>query len=173
MEGQAHDEAAAEGGGLSTRSVELFFGLFMLAVGGIVIFDSVRLGHQWASDGPQSGYFPWLTGCALALAGGWIAAMSLVRWRSMAGDVFVSWERLKPVLSMLLPTAAFVIAIAFLGIYVSAAIFITAFMMWQGRYSLLRSATVGISIPVVMFALFELWFLVPLPKGPLLRMLGY
>ena len=173
MEGHPQDEAAAEGGGLSTRSVELFFGLFMLAIGGIVILDSVRLGYGWASDGPESGYFPFLTGVALALSGTWISAMALVRWKAMAGNTFVSWQALKPVLHMLLPTVAFVIAIAFLGLYVSAAIFITAFMMWQGRYGILRAATVGVSIPVILFLLFEVWFLVPLPKGPLERMLGY
>jgi hypothetical protein len=166
------DEAAPERG-LATRWVELFFAFLMLAVGGIVIFDSVRIGAQWASDGPQAGYFPWLVGCALALAGGWMAATTLWRWKALQGDVFVSWARLKPVLAMLLPTIAYVVVIAILGIYVASAIFIAAFMMWQGRYGPVRALAVGISIPVVMFALFEMWFLVPLPKGPLERMLGY
>ena len=174
MAQDAHDEAAArEGGGLATRWVELFFALLMLAVGGIVIVDSVRIGAQWASDGPQAGYFPWLVGCALALAGGWTVAATLRRWKALEGDVFVTRARLKPVLAMLLPTIAYVVVIAFLGIYVASAIFIAAFMVWQGHYALVRALAVGISIPVVMFALFEMWFLVPLPKGPLERMLGY
>ena len=112
-------------------------------------------------------------GCALALAGGWIAVTTLLRWKALEGDVFVSWARLKPVLAMLLPTIAYVVVIAFLGIYVASALFIAAFMIWQGRYSIVKAFAVGISIPVVMFALFEIWFLVPLPKGPLERLLGY
>jgi hypothetical protein len=33
--------------------------------------------------------------------------------------------------------------------------------------------SVAIGVPVAMFLLFEIWFLVALPKGPLERMLGY
>jgi putative tricarboxylic transport membrane protein len=171
--GNTGDEAAATRGGLATRWVELVFALLMLVVGGIVIFDSARIGAQWGSDGPQAGYFPMLTGSALSLAGGWLAATTLLRWKARADEVFVSWERLKPVLAMLLPTIAYVVVIAFLGIYVASAIFIGAFMVWQGRYRLLPAVGIGVAIPAVMFALFELWFLVPLPKGPLERMLGY
>ena len=46
----------------STRWVELVFGLLIAFGGGVVIYDSVRIGAKWASDGPQAGYFPWLTG---------------------------------------------------------------------------------------------------------------
>ena len=175
MSAQIPPEAAApeSGGGLRTRWVELVFGLLIAFAGGVVIYDSVRIGAQWASDGPQAGYFPWLTGCALALSGGWIAASTLWRWKTMREDVFVSWAKLKPVLSMLLPTIAFVILIKLIGMYVAAAIFIAGFMIWQGRYSLLKALSVAVIMPVLVFLLFEIWFLVPLPKGPLERMLGY
>ena len=82
-------------------------------------------------------------------------------------------EDAMPVLEMLLPTIAYVVAIHFLGIYVSSAIFIAAFMVWQGRYRIVTAVGIGVTIPVLLFALFEIWFLVPLPKGPLERMLGY
>jgi len=173
MEGNAQDEAAAREGGLTTRWVELVFGLLILLGGSVVMWDSARIGAQWASDGPQAGYFPWLTGAALALSGGWVAAMTIVRWKRIGDEVFVSWARLRPVLEMLLPTIAYVVAIHFLGIYVSSAIFIAAFMVWQGRYRIVTAVGIGVTIPVLLFALFEIWFLVPLPKGPLERMLGY
>ena len=173
MEGEPQPDGEAAGGGLSTRSVELVFALLLLAAGSVVVFDSVRIGHQWGTDGPQSGYFPFLTGLALALSGLWLAASTLWRWKAQAADVFVSRDRLKPVLSMLLPTIAYVVLIAIVGIYVASAVFIGAFMVWQGRYGILRSAAVGVAIPVLLFLLFEVWFLVPLPKGPLERMLGY
>jgi hypothetical protein len=32
---------------------------------------------------------------------------------------------------------------------------------------------VGIAAPLVLFLMFEQWFLVPLPKGPIEAMLGY
>ena len=165
--------AAPRAGGLSTRWVELFFALLMVAIGAVVVFDSMRIGAQWGSDGPQAGYFPWLVGVALGLAGCWLAVATVLRWKARAGEVFVSWERLRPVLAMLLPTIAYIALIAFLGIYVASAIFIAGFMLWQGGYRLLPAVGIGVAIPLVMFALFEIWFLVPLPKGPLEHLLGY
>jgi hypothetical protein len=32
---------------------------------------------------------------------------------------------------------------------------------------------VSVVIPIILFLLFEVWFLVPLPKGPVENMLGY
>jgi putative tricarboxylic transport membrane protein len=176
MDAKTPDEAAAVStsrGGLATRWVELVFGLLIAFGGGVVIYDSVRIGAQWGIEGPQAGYFPWLTGSALALAGVWISASTLWRWKQLRGEVFVTWAKLKPVLAMLLPTIAFVILIRLLGIYVASALFISAFMMWQGHYKLLPTLGVSLGVPLVVFLLFEKWFLVPLPKGPIEQMLGY
>jgi hypothetical protein len=159
--------------GLTTRCVELVVALGIIAGGAVVIYDSIRIGAEWASDGPQAGYFPYLTGWALALAGIWIATSTLWRWRKLEGQVFVSWANLKPVLSMLLPTIAFVVLLRWIGIYAAAAIYIAAFMLWQGKYRLLPALAVSLGMPIAVFMLFELWFLVPLPKGPIERMLGY
>jgi hypothetical protein len=38
-------------------------------------------------------------------------------------------------------------------------------MVWQGKYSYLKSALVASSISSALFVLFEIWFLLPLPKG--------
>ena len=32
---------------------------------------------------------------------------------------------------------------------------------------------VAVGVPLVLFVMFEIWFLVPLPKGPLERLLGF
>ena len=74
---------------------------------------------------------------------------------------------------MLVPTVGFVVLIGFLGIYVAAAIFIAFFMCWLGNYSLVKAIPVGVAIPIVLFWLFEIAFLIPLPKGPLEVALGY
>ena len=74
---------------------------------------------------------------------------------------------------MLAPTVGFVVLIEFLGIYVAAAIFISFFMVWLGRYSLIKAIPVGVAVPAALFWLFEIMFLIPLPKGPLEAALGY
>jgi hypothetical protein len=59
------------------------------------------------------------------------------------------------------------IGIPRLGIYVASAIFIFAFMMVVGREAILKSLGVSVITPTLLFLMFEKWFLVPLPKGPL------
>ena len=63
--------------------------------------------------------------------------------------------------------------LASIGIYVAGALFI-AFFMWRlGKYPLHIAAPVSVLIPVALFFLFEVWFLISLPKGPLETALGY
>ena len=46
--------------------------------------------------------------------------------------------------------------------------------MWRfGQDSLARGAVVGIAVALALFLMFEVWFLVPLPKGPVESLLGY
>jgi hypothetical protein len=137
------------------------------------VYDSHRVGAEWGSDGPQSGYFPNMIGWALAASGGWVALSTILQWRKLAGKVFVSHADLRPVLTMLLPTIGYVALIAFIGISVASAIYIAGFMILQGKYKVLPAAVVSISVPAAIFVLFEIWFLVPLPKGPVERMLGF
>jgi hypothetical protein len=86
---------------------------------------------------------------------------------------FVSRDRFIPVLSVLLPTIAYVIGIALVGIYVSSAIFMAGFMRVAGKFGWLSSLAVSIGTALFLFWLFELQFLVSLPKGPLENLLGY
>jgi hypothetical protein len=46
-------------------------------------------------------------------------------------------------------------------------------MRWIGRHSWALILLVAVGVPVVAFLVFEVWFLVPLPKGPLETQLGY
>ena len=165
------EETAA--GGVTTRWMELIVALALVAIGALVIYDSHRVGIEWADDGPRAGYFPNIIGWILTMAGGWIVVTTIAKWKALAGSMFVSRAELKPVLQMLVPTAIYIAVIAVAGIYVASAVFIAVFMRWQGHYRWPITLGVSISVPLVIFGLFEIWFLVPLPKGPLERLLGF
>ena len=51
--------------------------LFLLA--GVVLFDAVRLGFGWGSDGPKSGFFPFWLAVIAMLACAAIAAQAARR----------------------------------------------------------------------------------------------
>ena len=76
-------------------------------------------------------------------------------------------------LGLFIPSMIYVVATYFIGIYVASALFIGAFMYWHGRFAWTKIIPVSLSVPVVVFLLFEVWFLVPLPKGPLETLIGY
>jgi hypothetical protein len=77
------------------------------------------------------------------------------------------------VLALLVPTIIYIAAMAFIGIYVSSAVYLVYFMRLLGRYRWRTIVPIAIGIPFILFVLFEIWFLVPLPKGPLEDWLGY
>jgi len=74
---------------------------------------------------------------------------------------------------VLLPSILYVLAIQYLGIYVASALFIGVFMWWQGKFRLIKILPVSLGVAVALFLMFEIWFQVALPKGPLEAMFGY
>jgi len=76
------------------------------------------------------------------------------------------------VLTVLVPAAIYAGAIGWIGIYVASALFIGFFMRWLGKYPWWKVAAVSVGNSVVFFLVFEVWFKIPLPKGPLENLLG-
>lgn len=152
-------------------TLEWVTALAMFLLGVLVIVDSVRVGIRWVEDGPQAGYFPFYVGVLLCLSSLWNFAKIFVD-REAARKSFVSVASIRLIFAMLLPTVAYVILIGWIGFYVSSILFIGLFMVWLGKYSWARSALVSGAVVVCTFLMFELWFRVPLPKGPLEALLG-
>ena len=157
--------------GVGSRLVELVVAFGLFVVGVVVIVDSQRLGAGWAEDGPQAGYFPFYLGL-LICAASVINFIQALRTRAEQDRVFVRADEFKLVLSVFLPTLAYVGLIAWLGIYVASTLFIGFFMRWLGRYGWPMLIAVSVGVSVVFFCVFELWFKVPLPKGPLELWIG-
>jgi hypothetical protein len=157
---------------VSTRVMELVVAAAFMLVAVVVMADSRRVGAGWAFDGPQAGYFPFYVGLIMFVAAAVTFVTNLV---TKAPDLsnFVDRSALVLVLRVLVPTAAFVFLIGVLGLYVAAALYVAFFMWWLGHYSPLKAAAVGVVIPIVLFWLFEIAFLIPLPKGPVEAALGY
>jgi putative tricarboxylic transport membrane protein len=156
----------------SNRSANIIVALLLIAVGGLVISDSLRLGIGWAEDGPRPGYFPFYTGLLIVLSS--LCTIALTLWgRIESSGSFVRREQFRGVLKVFLPTVVYVGLIGFIGIYVASALFIAIFMRWLGRFRWLTIIIVSIAVPFFLFLIFELWFLVPLPKGPLEDLFGY
>lgn len=163
----------ASGAGISVRAMEIAVALILFGLGGMVVYDSVRLGFRWVGDGPEAGYFPFYIGAFICVSSA--ATLGLALFGKKQGGVFVEWPQLKLVFSVLVPAGFFVLGIQLIGIYVAAAAYIAVFMVWLGKYSWIKGALLGIAVSTVMFMMFEVWFKVPLFKGAYnpLGFLGY
>lgn len=157
---------------VSTRSVEIGVALLIFALGAIEMWDSWRLGAGWASDGPQSGYFPFRIG-AILCGSSLIILFRAFRDEQTAAKNFVPKSQFRQVMRVLLPSLFYVFLIWAIGIYVASILYIGAFMRIIGRYGWGMVCAVPIGVMAVLFMMFEVWFLVPLPKGPIEELFGY
>ena len=160
----------------SVRTWEVLAALAFLVFGAVVVWDSRRLGSGWSSDGPQAGYFPFYIGMLICIASiaNLIGAFAA---GARGAKPFVQWGQLKMVLIVMVPCTVYVALIVnpwySLGIYVASALYIGAFMRFLGKYPWPKIAAVSIGTMGIFFLMFEIWFKVPLPKGPLEAALGF
>jgi putative tricarboxylic transport membrane protein len=166
----SEEARSAEASGPSHRSVEVGLAIAMIVFALIVIAGSLRVGIGWASDGPAAGFFPFY--CALFI---FVASViNLVNALAIRdGALFAEWGQIGQVISVVVPSVIYVAIVPWAGIYVASVFLIAFFMRRLGHYG--WPMVIGVSIPVMIatFIVFERWFLVPLPKGPIEEMLGF
>ena len=179
------DEGADDGRPLvSNRTMDIVVALLLLAVCAIVIFDSTRLGFNWREgEGPAPGYFPFYIAVdPRHLQPGQPASARCAG--AGAGEIFVSVRPFGRVLAVLIPSLVFVALIG--GISLGPVdragprhlrglrhLHHGVHDRDRTREPVQGAGRVGIAVPLALFLMFEKWFLVPLPKGPLEAWLGY
>ena len=158
--------------GLTHAAADALTAFAIFLVGVVMMIDNHRIGAGWAPDGPESGYFPFRIGVILCIASVVVLLRSLFG-KEQKREIFVHRKKFKLVLLVLLPTLLYVLAIEFIGIYVASTLFIGAFMRVMDKYSWAKTLLISFGTSLVLFWLFEMQFLVPLPKGPLEALFGY
>jgi putative tricarboxylic transport membrane protein len=164
--------AAGEEPSVSTRGPELGLALVLMLLAGLVLADSLRVGIGWGDDGPRSGYFPFYIGLLLLGSAGWTFVTTLLKGRA-ADEDFATRGQLASVAQVGAPMVVYVAVMTVMGLYVASIALIGYFMRRHGRYGWALTAAVSVGVPLVAFLVFERWFLVPLPKGPIENWLGF
>ena len=155
--------------GPAHKLVEAGITLLIALFGVIVIVGSVKAGINWGAEGPRAGFFPFYIGIFIVVS----SAINL--WNGLHEDddsLFAEWGQLRQVMSVVVPTAIYVGAMPFTGLYIASIVFIGWFMRWLGKYRWVTVLGVALGMPIVTYFIFERWFLVPLPKGPVEEWLG-
>ncbi len=157
--------------GPSHVGVEAGVAIAIALFGLITVIGSMKVGIGWGAEGPMAGFFPFYVGLMIVASGLFNLYQAITG--QFGGGRFASWGQLRQVMAVVVPTTIYVAAIPFIGIYITSAILIGFFMRWLGRYGWPMLAAISIGVPVVTFVVFERWFLVPLPKGPVEAFLGF
>jgi putative tricarboxylic transport membrane protein len=159
-------------GGLTHQTIEITVAVIVALIGAVMMMDALRIGIGWASDGPQAGYFPFRTGAILSISSVVILLRALLGKHRNRG-LFVSRDSFKRVLFVLVPALFYVLVTQFIGIYVASAVYIGGFMRVIGKFGWLKVILVSVIVSAMLFWMFEVQFMVPLPKGPLESLFGY
>jgi putative tricarboxylic transport membrane protein len=157
--------------GPSQRIVEIAVALSTLAFGIIVLLGSLQVGIDWGVEGPKPGFFPFYISLFIIVS----SIYNMVQATSLGGikqGLFSSWDQLRRVMSVVVPATIYVALVPFLGMYVSSMLLIAVFMMWLGNYSVWKTLPVAVGVPAVVYIIFERYFQIALPKGPVEYWLG-
>ncbi|KUL95841.1 hypothetical protein DK26_12500 [Bosea sp. WAO] len=157
----------------SYRTLDIAVALFFLVVCAIVMVDSLRLGITWKpNEGPRPGLFPFYIVLAMGIAS--LVNLAQALPRTPGGEkTATTVPGIMRMAAIFVPAVLFVFATNYIGIYVSAAIYVGTFMVFFGKFPVWKALAVSLGLAIVNFMMFEVWFLVPLPKGPLETAFGY
>jgi putative tricarboxylic transport membrane protein len=169
---QKQTQERPRSGWLTYQAAEVIVAVAIFLVGVVMMMDSYRIGIGWAPEGPQAGYFPFRTGVIICISSV-IVFLRALFGKNRNHELFVSWDRFKQVLCVLIPTVFYVLVTQFIGIYVASALFIGGFMRVMAQFSWPKVILVSVCISIALFYMFEIQFMVPLPKGPLESLFGY
>mgnify|MGYP003393254231 CR=1 FL=1 len=156
--------------GPAHRNIELAVAGAMGLFGILVVYGALQAGIGWGFEGPRAGFFPFIMGVIL------LGATAVNIWNGSQvsrSKIFAEWGQLKRVWAVTWPIAVYIALVPYIGIYFASMLLIAFFMMRISDYGPVRTAMIAISVPLITFVVFERWFLVALPKGPIEEMLGY
>lgn len=152
---------------LNRFTVETTVGVATALIGAVVTIGALEFGTGWGDGGPQPGYFPFYIGIIVMLASCGVLIETFANRERLRTTAFLRREQGLRILAFFGPMAGFVVLAAVLGLYVALIVYLTATMVVQGRYRLPRALAVSVGSAVIFYLIFEVWFRVPLLKGPL------
>jgi hypothetical protein len=157
------------------RKAETLMAVALVLGAGVLLREALRLPIRWTDVGPGAGFFPfWLAlGVSICAVIVFLQSLRAPAAASSGKMAFIPAGAWKPLLIVFLPMAAVVALIDSLGIYIGGALYLGGYTWLVGRHRWVTVVLVSVLVPLVLFFLFEKWFLLPMPKGRILEYLLY
>jgi len=147
------------------RKADIACGVVLLVLGGVILWESLKLRIGWGLNGPEAGFFPFWLAAGLVLCSAIVVVHAFLN-RSSAGEKpFIQEGGVVPVLKVALPAFGMVALTQAIGLYPAAAIYLALYMRWIGKHRWATTVAISLALPVASYFVFDKWFLIPMPKG--------
>jgi putative tricarboxylic transport membrane protein len=149
---------------------EIAAALLTFALAAAIVIGAREFGIGWTAGGPEAGTFPFYVGLIVAAAS---LCNAVVAFRRGDRDaMFLDAAKARRIAAFGMPLLLFIVLSVTLGFYVATIVYLAAVMRVQGRYRWTTSIAVSVGCAAFFFVVLEMWFNVPLLKGPLESALG-
>lgn len=153
---------------ISIRAVELGLVICLLLLSILLVWESFRLGPGWGPSGPEPGFFPFSLTVLLILGVLGVLYINVYRQPNLEPFFKVS-EEIEDVLKVGIPIAVAVFVLRWLGIYVTAGLYLAFFMAWYGKFRWYQALAGGIILPVIMWVVLREGFNISMPMSALYK----
>lgn len=147
--------------GTSHHAVEIGVVVVLFAVGGLVLYEAIRLGPGWGDSGPLPGFFPFVL--TLFLAAGAVGVLITSIMKPDRRPFFEVSHEVADLLKVGLPVAIAVLAIRWAGLYVTSGVYLAVFMAWYGGFRWYQALAGGILLPLAMWLTLREGFNIAMP----------
>lgn len=147
------------------RLYEIATAAAFIAIAAVAMVDSSRK-SGWTSTGPDTGFYPFWSAAAMAIAAG-VVLVQAVRKPSAGVGIFESAEGVRAFLRLVVPMTLATLLIAPLGLYIASGAYMAFFARFVGRYRWIYTLALALGVPIVLYFGFERAFRFALPKSML------
>jgi putative tricarboxylic transport membrane protein len=151
----------------TVHAVEVGTAVVLISLGGVIIYDALRLGPGWGEQGPQPGFFPFVLATMMIIG---TAGVLYTTFRKPNRRTFFEVDQeVVDLLKVGIPVAVAVFAIRWLGIYATAGIYLGFFMAWYGKFRWYWAIAGAILLPLAMWLTLRQGFNIPMPMSMFYR----
>lgn len=152
----------------SYRTVEIAMAIILILLGVLIFWEALRLGPGWGFSGPQPGFFPFVLTIMMLIGSLGVLYVNAYRHPDRRPFFEVSQE-VSDLLKVGLPIVAAVLAIRWLGLYMTSGIYLAFFMAWYGKFRWWEAILGGLLLPVALWLLLRYAFNIPMPMSVFYR----
>ena len=148
------------------RKADIVVALFLMLIGLLVIWDSVRLGFGWGMSGPEAGFFPFYMGLGVVICTFVIALRAIRIFRKEGPGKPLVLQGGKPrIFWVLLPAVGMLLLTELIGLHLATVVYLAFCMGVVGKINWIKVVLISIMVPFAIYIVFDKIFLIPLPEG--------